>query len=230
MILSFVSCNKLPPNPRSYSLLPGECLKSTELIFNEAYDASYNGTGVMRFFFSLDMDCTLAALSNSDGYRFEPGKGVFRSFNDKADAVKKAYFDFYDELQFLSSGDLTTIYYNGNEGMQLISHNKFAEYDKGADLGSLLFFPENKYPAFESNLPGIDNSDGLHQLYKRFMVLLPCDVWSINLADIYNFTFIIPVKAGQYLNYLNERLNDPDTKVSFKDMTLTCNITVSFIH
>ncbi|MBR5033953.1 MAG: hypothetical protein IKX71_01475 [Bacteroidales bacterium] len=240
LLIAFLSsCSKTPgiqdtniiyyfPGTHSYSFLPGECLNSSELVFEEAYDASYNGSGVMRFFFSFDMDCQWEPLHGPYSGWLKPNESVFDSFGDKKDFVKQEYYKFYNSLSFLNDGNVTTIYYK--EGIHLILHDNFANYSAGTDLGDLVFFPEDKYPAIASDVPGIENVDGMRQLHKRFMFLVPCDVFSINLAGSYHFTFTMPVKIGQYLNYLEDRNTDPDTTVQFKDEVLTCKFTVEFVH
>jgi len=231
VILLLTSCEEFGAATPAYedkSFIPGECIKGPELIFHEAYDASYNGSGVMRFFFYFDLDCKHESLSGSYSGRLIPSKTVFSSFGDDAGAVEKAYYDVYDNLQFLERVPITTIYYK--DGMRLISHDKFAEYPKGSDLSQYLFFEETERPVFESVIPGLESTGDMRRLSRRFMVLLPCDVRSINMAGSYDFTFEIPVKVGQYLHYLKDSIDDPNAKVQFKDDVCTCNFTVTFIH
>lgn len=216
------------PGTHSYSFLPGECLNSSKLVFEEAYDASYNSSGVMRFFFSFDMDCQWEPFDGPYNGWLKPNESVFTRFGNKGDFVKQEYYKFYNSLSFRKIGDLTSIYYK--EGIHLILHDNFAEYSAGTDLGDLVFFPEDKYPAIASDVPGIENVDDMRQLQKRFMFLVPCDVFSINIAGSYRFTLTMPVKIGQYLNYLKDRNTDPDTTVQFKDEVLTCDFTVEFVH
>lgn len=233
VLIILSSCNKFPAADIPYyskSFLPGECLKSTNLIFDEAYFSSYDGKGAMFFFFYLDMDFEWEALVAENPHigRNIPGKNVFTSFKDDAKAVEKAYYDFYDGLKFRPDyyGNCTSLYYK--DGMRLISHDSFAEYPQEADLSQYIFLTESKQSAFESGIPGLENITDMRLLGMRLMVVLPCDVYSINLADTYDFTFEFPVKVGQYLHYLKDKIDDPDAKVHFTDEVLTCDFTFIF--
>lgn len=252
-VVSSLSCSELPAtrrDPREVSLLPGECLISTNLQHHyfesdaQVFDVPilinriYNASNVlepegMSIAFDLDMDIETETISTIrlDGpameYRWKPTKTVYSSFKENSVKAEEA-FDAYYSL-FINDPDITglftypsTIYYCG--GMSLRASVPFCGIPEGENLDSVAYIHYD--PLANIQLPSITIPADYISLGKTILIRIPIQDYELVDKEV-SFHLEVPVRVGLLLKYLLDKELDPDVQMQFKEVVLTCDFTIN---
>lgn len=219
------------PDSETRALLPGECLKSTELSYY-ATDLSYMcDYGKYVFCLQLDLDYSNECMDHTvikNHWRHVPTQEMYDAFGENGKLVKKAYEDEFESFQYLYyekcpgySGrySIVTILYNG--GVSLVADKEFAGVPAGKNLSDIISLDSHS-----TNL-------GLYPDIPLEYIAMPEEwfLFSVPLGDFnvvkepVNFELNIPVKVVMYLQWLNDKLTDPDAPVPYKEEVLHCSFT-----
>lgn len=253
MLLSLTSCGWFfrGNNPDVYQyFLPGECLASTELTF----ESSLNRVEKDRLIFVFR-----PAISNYDVeefkydiHRYIPSKGLLKTFGVNRGTVTEAYDNMFDKCYSFISGkvdalsefSVLTALYDG--GLSLTADKDFAGIKAGENLAPMVIgTPFNDY---QIDLWGKDTviAAGCNLAENLGAVLdLPADYESLLEADqlafsiprgdyelteeTVNFELKIPVRVVMYLQWLNDRISDPDAPVPYKEEVLHCKFSSKYL-
>lgn len=241
------------PGIRYIRLLTGECLNSTELSYYlpDGEDQQVYGNS-FSFGFTFDLSSKTEKTDMMGWiYRVIPSDEIFETFGDGRKKVRKEYEAFYDlypvyQPEYFDNDDgIITILYNG--GISLIADKEFAGYAAGEELGHLITYVYN--PGDEDvilkygNDPVIACPTNLRDNINPFLNI-PLDYISVaegsgiafnipmknfKLTDEkVTFELKIPVKVVMYLNWLNDKISDPDAPVPYKDEVLHCRFTTRY--
>lgn len=237
-ICSFVSCELAAPGTevREVSLLPGECLRSSTLIFDESTHFSINDYGHPRGFviaFDMDLDEEYQVLKRALGpigfatnCRYKPKDLVFNGFGKMSSQMKKEYETLYTEYSkdiLEPNTSLTTIYYQ--DKLSLTADKAFAGIPSGEDLSSIVLNPQIAYKYYYYPIPDIDVPTEYIPLPRRFAIVIPVADFQ-EVVEPVKMHLEIPVRIGMLLNYLNDKLSDDNATMTFRDEILTCDFTI----
>lgn len=250
MLLCLTSCGWFwrGSEPTVYQyFLPGECLSSTELTF----ESSLNRVEKDRLIFVFR-----PAISDYDVeefkydiHRYVPSQELLKAFGKNKDRVAEAYVNTFDKcysfisekLDALSEFSVLTALYSGD--LSLTADRDFAGIKAGANLAPMIIGT----PFNDSHLWGKDAviADGSNlaenlgrvlDLPEDYECLLEADMlaFSIPIGDnelieeTVNFEMKIPVRVVNYLQWLNDRISDPDAPVPYKEEVLHCRFSTKF--
>jgi len=240
------------PEPIEQSIIPGECLKSPVLSYDDQTFSDYYTVGglndmgyldpeitpmdidfnsrVLRFFLKMDLDVAKESLSTYNGhctrYRFLPSDDVYDSFLSYAPAVRTEYNNVYNSIDFADWSNfsrVTTILYRKNT-LSIIADAPFAGIAANDELKTKVFVGNN-YFTDQLNIPGIDREPDTIALNHTIMLYIPVEDYNISISHV-TFTLSMPVKVGMYLHWLEDRLTDPDAQMQYRDEALTCKFTI----
>lgn len=233
------------PGRLDKTFLPGECLKSTNLIF--VGQGKYNGDHTvhrMTLSFQLDLDSkreTVDYLGHYESvYRYAPSDDIFTQFGDNASLVSKLYEDAWQAvtLNFEPHDAGTTVFYDS--GMSLIANKDFAGVKAGENIAANHSMLSQKPNPFElsgfrpypsdlstkySSLKFDDSISYNYRLAASFSFVID-DTAFTWVDENVTFTLSIPVKVGLYLTWLNDKISDPDAPFPYREETLTCTFTI----
>lgn len=253
MLLSMTSCGWFwrGSEPTVYQyFLSGECLASTELSF----DTSLHGVEKDRLVFAFK-----PSISNYDVEEFKyeiqryvPSKELLKTFGKNKEKVAEAYdytfdkcYSFISEkVDALCEFSVLTALYSGD--LSLTADRDFAGIKAGENLASMIMgTPHNDY---QIDIWGKDAviADGCNMAEHLGNVLdLPADyncllgadmlAFSIPIGDYdltegtVNFELKIPVRVVGYLQWLNDRIEDPDAPVPYKEEILHCRFSSKYL-
>lgn len=249
------SCVKASmPEANVCTLLTGECLESAELLY---YTPESDGQQIdnNRFIFGFSMDLTHHAKQRTDEavyalkWKDIPSDDLFETFGDNQNAVKKEFdtiiSDFsasFGERFHKQSYSIVTILYSG--GLSLTANKDFAGYAAGSNLASLVTCcpmydnlvresGENPVIAPAFNTPA--NAGGFLGIPLDYVSMLKDGVeFSIPVGnhqlveEAVTFDLEIPVKVVLYLTWLNNRLNNPNSPIPYKEEVLHCTFTTKY--
>lgn len=230
----FLSIDPISHDAIPMSILPGECLMDNELLLQEAYDGESNNQGVIKMFFKMNLNTLIKhkrefklnnVICDLDNYFYRtPGKDVYSAFGANAGIIAEEYEKYHSDLNFSNYYcDEITIFYEG--GMILTADKEFAGYPAGTNLGDMVFLPQNNSLAA---IPGIEDFGNSIHLSPRFGIFFPSDGWWCQENTEVNLSLSMPVKVGLLLQWLNDRIDNPDAEMQYKDEVLTCNFTIDF--
>ena len=219
------------------TLLPGECLKSTQMVLNRCvFDQNPGG---LTMSFALDEECeyeTVKSYKNYCCYRYAPTNNIYKEYNDNASYVRDSYDTFY--CKFVGNKWLfSTIFYDS--GISLIADKDFAgvtagnnialnnmdfaEWHKGLDNPTVVL---RLAPTTSLNFPANEGFQHKYCLYRRYLsMLFPADASELVDEDV-SLTLSVPVKTGLLLTWFNNQLTNPDAPLPSREDTLTCSFTI----
>ncbi len=254
MLPLLVSCGfgAATPGTNYITLLTGECLNSTELSYYlpDGEDQQVYGNS-FRFGFTYDLNSNIEKMDIPGWiYRVIPSDEIFETFGNNKKKVRNEYealyelYPVYRPTSFDNDG-IITILYNG--GISLIADKEFAGHAAGEELGHLITHQFNtgeedvilKY----GNDPIIATPTNLRDTINTFLNI-PLDYISVANGDGIGFnipmknhkltdekvTFElkIPVTVVMYLDWLNDKIYDPDAPVPYKEEVLHCKFTTRY--
>ncbi len=227
LIPIFVSCSLLPaamPDPwPSLSLIPGECLQSSELVCSYAAAEGHN----YKLSFALDLNVEYEVLENDfygrpKKHRYMPSEQLFQKFEGNASVVKEEYNNIWNSMDSNYDYSFCTLLI---EGFSLVADVEFAGFPAGDNL-----FPLVSESWFNKKLPSSIPFDS-HFVDNSFIKYSDCSTgifldfnneeYEIVRQRV-NFILEMPVKSAQYLTWLNDRLTDENAQMTWKDEVLTC--------
>lgn len=246
------SCYMLAPTGNlsiTYRLLPGECLISDELT-HSATDTKESTIvdGYYLFNFSMDIaEGEMEKLSNKlpKTYRALPSDDIFRSFGKNGAEVKADFLDAYDGFtQNYSSSfyeyhgyEVMTVLYDG--GISLTADKDFAGYSAGENLAphitGLLYNGEGVDPVISHVNNTSDNAGAFLDIPMDYVSMTECGIGfripvgeSEIIEESVVFDLKIPVKVVMYLNWLNDKIVDPNAPVPYEEKTLHCTFKTKY--
>lgn len=250
------SCIMIAPTgvpPQTRLLLPGECLSGTELQYvvpETDYQQVYDDCLLFRF----SMELTDHEIKKDGGlwsrmYNDTPSKSLYDSFGKNKSKVRKEFNGIFDVLSEYYLYDfhqydfaIVTILYNG--GISLTANKEFAGFKSGEDMSPSIKASPLWGDSIDDNLtnPVISSSSRLAEkagkildIPMEYISLAGDEIrFSIPMADYQlveeevTFELKIPVKVVSYLEWINDRLSDPDAPVPYKDEVLHCKFTTGY--
>ena len=234
-MLLFTSCGQLLPAATPdldlhTSLIPGECLNSTELHCPKAGPYEY----LYEFWFKLDLNTVTEKLSrkqsqiHATSFRVVPSDTVFEQFGNNFSAVRKEYERVWAESIHKCE---TTIYKNGD--ITLLADKEFCGIPAGENLAGLIDKSSiSPIPHLEDKM-ALPLPDGvIDSKAKSLFGAYDVDVFGLfirykgdgyeRVNEAVNFSLSIPVRVVYYLTWLNDKLTDENAPMTWKDEVLTC--------
>lgn len=216
------------------TFLPGECFWYPSL---EWYSASFNSSDTVLFSFGMRIkDYTLEGYGRK-GYvgvrdeRYVPTDDLYASFGENAQIVKseydKVFYDFLGSAGENSRSKLITVLSDGK--ITLTADKDFAGYKSGENLPVSLELVRGRYPCDYINQFFEIPLDYKYMLSSSFVVTMPVgyESWQ-KVAETVTFELKMPVKVVMYLNWLNDKISDPDAPVPYEEEVLYCKFTTDF--
>ena len=234
-VLCISACGKFgaaTPESNIQTFLTGECLNSTELSYWEPnYSEQMVAQGKYRFVFPMDLkysnECTSETLMKQD-WRHVPTQEMYDAFGKNAASVKKAYeneFESFTKLyhekypNYSKRYSVVTILYNG--GVSLVANKEFAGVPAGKDLSEIIV--SDPYLTAFGLYPDIP-LEYRSMLEESVSFSVPLGDFKV-VKESVSFELNIPVKVVMYLQWLNDRLIDPNAPVPYKEEVLHCSFT-----
>lgn len=233
-----ISCSKSgDPCANEKTILPGECLNSSELSFTELRINDFTGPKSFVFNCSFDMEDDINPAGPpfaSYDYKRVPSNEVYERFGANAKAVKESYDQYWNDC--FVSGNMpelmfaTTIVYES--GMKLIADKDFAGFKAGENIvatakeshkgedGSA--FLEGLYSSDALDLP---NEGGYYLSSSGVIIKIPLKDYTVVEEDV-TFHLSVPVKVGLLLTWFNDRIVNPNAPYSYREDILSCSFTV----
>lgn len=241
MCIIACSCNIEPnektPDSVEMTLLPGECLKSTQIVLDRCeFDQNPGG---LEMVFAIDEECefeTVKSYRNYCCYRYAPTDNIFKEFYNNASYVRESYDSFW--RRFVGRKWLfSTIFYDS--GISLVADKDFAGVKAGnnialnnIDFGEWHRGQENPTvvlklaPTTSLNFPADEGFQHNYCLYRRYLdMMFPADISELMDEDV-SLTLSVPVKTVLLLTWFNDQLANPDAPLPVREDTLTCSFTI----
>lgn len=251
LILSVTSCSIFEPQGVEVNeriLLTGECLTSTELIYNHLDDDKDHLVRDNHFIFCFTLDVADVEKKTNqllwpNTYDIKPAKRLYNLFGQNKKKVEERFNSLFDGFSETyksdwksGSFDVTTILYNG--GISLIADKEFAGFSPGENLSELI----KCAPLYDSYVEGgvadpvLSHVANLKENAGKYLDI-PLDYHSLigtsiefsvpmndfKLSDeTVKFELEIPVKTVMYLNWLNNNISSPDASPAYKEEVLHC--------
>lgn len=248
-----ISCGKAAwPGDRYIHMLTGECLNSTELRYYlpDGVDQQTYGNCFV-FGFTLDINCQQEKDRYWNDYihRFKPSDEIYDNFGTNKETVRNEYNAICETLENEDHGDgVITLLYNG--GISLTADKEFAGYSAGEDLGHLIHGPfrfGNYCGEQAEAMFGVDpviattkniksRLDPIFQIPLDYISMPEGDGVSFHISmgdykltdEKVTFELKIPVRVVMYLNWLNDKISNPDAPVPYEDKVLHCTFTTRY--
>ena len=217
-----VACNSFPPSEyaKGFSLIPGECLASTELthctlFYGNPY--SYD----LEMFLDLKMKNELMSDGDQVISYYVPDPDVYDEFGKNGRRVKKEYDEIRSACQY-ANYIYPTIYKTGQ--LRITADKPFAGIPAGEELPFELFNNFEQFPPLRD--ASLDFNYYKQAVGPNCVLRFPTDgrEWK---RETVHFHVELPVKVGLFLTYLNDRIQDPGADMQFRDEVLTCDFAVN---
>lgn len=240
-----VSCGGLPVGqryPGLRSLLPGECLDDTKL---EADPVIYRESEkCMSFSFKLPLSCHELVSRSSHPWSHDkddlPAEELFESFGEKKKGVQEAYMKAYDSFFNISKASnsgqapFTTVLYTGD--FSLTADKEFAGIPAGNDLSCLIYSGYgDACPVLSSFYCSREETATLLSIPYDYVCLLETSIWIVIPVGGHSVTnekvtfhLEIPVRVIQYLHWLSDQLDNPNSEPPFFDTVLSASFESGF--
>ena len=243
VVLSIASCSKIgagiAPPPQVKTLIPGECLASTELSY---YVPDEGRTPILGEYFYFGFGVEYSGLSEertdkkivtnmTEHWRIIPSDDMFSCFGANKDDVKNEFeqvFEDFSESYYrrfkTQNYSVATILCNGD--ISLVADKEFAGRPAGEDLGGLI----DALPIYADNTPSEAGGflkiplDCDWMIGEDFGLCIPTGEHKLTDESV-KFELKVPVKIVYYLTWLNDKLSDPDAVVPYNDEVLHCIFT-----
>lgn len=225
--LVLMSCNHTlfgTPDRIGKTLSPGECLSDTTL--NLHYIIPRDNE--IEFDFDLNLKDIKYDSYKKSAIRYMPDDVAYTPFGNNASSVKSEFDHIFYEIEPNTPDrmSLCTILYNG--GLSLTANKEFAGYKPGENLAPLLYIWVQDYQKYDFinsyfNIPVKYD----FMLQTHFGFSMPLEKYK-KVEDSVIFELKLPVKVIMYLNWLNDKLSDPEAPVSYNDETLYCKFSTDF--
>lgn len=253
MLLIMTSCGWFwrGSDPTVYQyFLPGECLASAELTFVPSLHRVEKDRLV--FVFNPSISNYDVEEFKYEIHRYVPSKELLKAFGKNKDRVAEAYVNTFDKcysfisekLDALSEFSVLTALYSGD--LSLTADRDFAGIKAGENLAPMI--KGTPYNDYQIDIWGKDAviADGCNMAEHLGNVLdLPADYKCLLEADMLafsipvdnyelteetvNFELKIPVRIVCYLQWLNDRIEDPDAPVPYKEEILYCRFSSKYL-
>ncbi len=239
------SCEKfgaMTPDSIQVSLFPGECMTGNLTLcdsYKENGGAILSADGDMHSGLEIGFEINMAVQTdvveriNLIGpvsvYRQIPTDKVYNQFGDNSKNVQKGYEDIYAAYSEVcgvgkEKGLTSTIYYT--DGMVLTADKDFAGIKAGENLASIVhgFGSEDYWQ--KAPIPGISVPSNYYPLLQYIAIKFYDEGFDVVTEQV-AMHLEIPVKVGMLLTLINDRLNDSEAEMQFRDEILTCDFTIS---
>ena len=235
-LATFTSCSMIGASgvESQYTyFLPGESCVDTMLVFGNAHGPSV----------SFDFWVPLKDYVY-EGYgkkywgpgvrptRVVPSDEIYTSFGDNAMKVKAEFdkvFNKYIGYKGTSEAEILTILYDGQTS--LTADKEFAGYQPGANIPVSLYSEDVvTSPSYEMINSFFDLPLDYHNMLSRKFTLCISEGTGAmqKVSETVTFELKIPVKVVMYLNWLNDKISDPDAPVTYEERELYCKFTIDF--
>lgn len=251
VILLLTSCGKFgaaTPCASQISIVPGECLSSSEMVLIRDWAWIVPATGINELYVDIDTDMgshmQRVVLSRDKEFGFVTAEGVipsddiFAAFGDDADQIKTSYWEAFDNFGKLvdNSGKLidsyegglisaTTVYINVND-IVITADTEFAGVPAGENLASIAHITDCSYNFGSKPISDIIVPQSFFPFISTGLRLwfrgADFEGYSIVRDDV-NLHIEIPVKVGLFLTMLRDRLTNPEAEMQYRDEVLTCD-------
>ena len=251
VILLLTSCGKFgaaTPCASQISIVPGECLSSSEMVLFRDWAWIVPATGINELYVDIDTDMgshmQRVVLSRDKEFGFVTAEGVipsddiFAAFGDDADQIKTSYWEALDNYGKLvdNSGKLidsyegglisaTTVYINVND-IVITADTEFAGVPAGENLASITHITDCSYNFGNKPISDIIVPQSFFPFISTGLRLwfrgADFEGYSIVRDDV-NLHIEIPVKVGLFLTMLRDRLTNPEAEMQYRDEVLTCD-------
>ena len=221
--------------PDIIRFLPGECLWTPSLIFGSA---SVTSNHIMFSFGLKTKDVTMEgygrkAFDGTRDGRYVPSDDLYASFGENAQIIKSEYdrifYDFLESDPENSMSNLITVLPNGE--MTLIADKEFAGYKPGENLPLSLWHTRGLYlPSYDYVNQFLEiplDFDYMFSTSFQISLSVGNESWQ-KVAETVTFELKMPVKVVMYLNWLNDKISDPDAPVPYEEKELYCKFTTDF--
>lgn len=243
-LLLLVSCSQAgTPDPLPPTVfLPGECLRSAELISHmsdkEGEQLVYSGL----YHFSLALDISYTVVQNNyDTHTIHPREipadDCYQPFGERVNSVKQAYEEDFHRIASHNEGyiNIVTVLYNG--GLSLVADKDFAGHRAGEELAPFIVQQVGTASGHDRpeeclNLPLYSRNSAKEFLSipldygcvlgKNIVFDIPVSGFKLKEERI-NFELSIPVKTVMYLHWIDAKLTDSDAPVPYQEDTLHCS-------
>lgn len=237
-LLGVCGCTFFTPSGRPASLysifLPGESLKSNVLYSYTEQPISEHIYHIdkqphLRFWVTLDMESdtlsnSLSGSASSPYHEIKPTDAAFNVFNNNSKQVKKEYNNCFSEiLSLVGEGfDYTSIYYD--DDVKLLSDISFNGIPAGENLWPVTkIHPSQPVPVISQPKTSLLNFE--NSLPRCLVVVIPISENDLSNNDNINIHLEIPVKVGLFLNYLNDRITNPNAEMKYRNEVLSGDFT-----
>ncbi|MBQ1167898.1 MAG: hypothetical protein II143_02250 [Bacteroidales bacterium] len=240
------------PDIVEQSIIPGECLRTPVLLYNDntfsdeftiggmvdmgyldpdilPADIDYHSR-VFRFFLKMDLDVAKDTLKMYDtfctNFRYVPSSTIYQEFGENKDSIGDEYEEVYNSTDFVYpsySCIYATILYKRNT-LSIRANHIFAGTPAHEDFGSKVYVGIFS-PHQQLPVTGIRYEEDYVALGYRIFIIIPVEDHQITNEAV-SMTLEMPVKVGMYLHWLNDRISNPDAEMQYQDETLTCKFTI----
>jgi hypothetical protein len=230
--------------PDSKVLLTGECLKNTELTYTHLEEDRWTTMltkELCTFGFELNtVDCK-TIKDSPHSYRTIPPDDIFKSFGKNKKNVKETFMEIFETCDEMpvnipDNETFSTITILYNEGISLVADKKFAEYPAGENLAQYfkLYEPDNQLWQVYNNTP--EKFGKILDIPLEYSCILDADKLYLNLpitgSSVINgnitFELKIPVKIVNYLQWINDKISNPNAPVPYTEEVLHCTFTTQY--
>ncbi|MCF0174460.1 MAG: hypothetical protein HUJ95_03875 [Bacteroidales bacterium] len=190
--------------------------------------------GKYRFIFPLDLDYSNERTDDTVlqlNWRHVPTQEMYDAFGENAVSVKKAYeyvFESFSKLykekypDYSDRYSVVTVLYNG--GISLVANKEFAGVPAGKDLSGIIV--PDPYTRNFDLYPDIP-LEYITMAEESISFSVPMGDFKV-IAEPVTFELNIPVKIVMYLQWLNDKIADPNALVPYKEEVLYCRFTCPY--
>lgn len=244
--LIITGCHMFAPTgrfPDHKVLLTGECLQNTELTYTQReIDQWIDMLSDQLCIFSFELN-TIDCKTIKTGYSYHtmPPDNIFKSFGKNKKNVKDTYMEIFDSCDEIpvdipdneSFSTITILY---DKGISLVADQKFAGYPAGEDLaqyfktyepGELFWKSYNNTPDKFGRILDIPLEYSCIFTADKLSLCLPISGSKLAYGDV-TFELRIPVKVVNYLQWINDKISNPNAPVPYTEEVLHCTFTTKY--
>ena len=237
-LLILSSCSMIgasATDPETTTFLPGECFAEASIECRTV--KTYPSRVVFPFYITNVKDVVFEGYGKkrwgpgAGVARFVPSDDVYAVFGENSETIKAEFLKVFNEfdncLDRTPPSEIFTMLYNG--GSSLTADKEFAGRQPGENLIDLVYkSKEDEYRMYDPvnsifELP----LDYDYMLNSHFNLYINIESYEL-VQESVNFEFRMPVKVVMYLNWLNDKISDPDAPVTYEERELYCKFTIDF--
>ena len=227
------------------TVLTGECLQDTELTYIHVDQNNWEEWHSKGLCF-LTFDLTMKYKYEKDGTLHSyvlPSDDIYKSFGKNKQKVQDTFMSVVKSCEEANRLEysyfditLTTILYDG--GLSLVADKDFAGYQAGEELAKYLTIPNTWYMLMDKHSK-YNTSEQMGRIldipleysylipYKFFTLALPVSSGEIT-TEYVTFELKVPVKVVNYLEWINDKISNPQAPVPYKEEVLHCTFSTKY--